>query len=94
MKKYLVSITYCQDIESVEVEANSAEEAEKIEQAEIEVVELGEALLRVADAGKKLLESGLTERAVVVLLHDYTGVSKTEIKVILNALPNLGDYTK
>jgi hypothetical protein len=53
MKKYLVSITYCQDIESVEVEANSAEEAEKIEQAEIEVVELGEALLRVADAGLK-----------------------------------------
>lgn len=65
------------------------------EEEVIEVTEMPEAILRVADAGEKLLASGLTQRAIVLLIQDHIGstfITKTQITEVLRAIPQLKKY--
>ena len=56
---------------------------------------LAEAVVRLGEAVKKLDASGMNRKAIVLLLHDATKVSKTEINAILDAIPRLrGWYCK
>jgi len=59
---------------------------------------LAKSVVQVAEASKKLLNSGLTKRAIIVLLHDGIGVSKInkkQIELVLDNLPRLkGWYIK
>jgi hypothetical protein len=56
---------------------------------------LADAIVRVSEGVAALNKSGLNQRAVVVLLHDYTGLPMTAIRRVLNALPELkGMYCK
>ena len=56
---------------------------------------LAKAIVDLSSAAVKLLGSGLTEDAIVVLLHDYTKLSRTDIRQVLRALPQLAAvYTK
>lgn len=64
-----------------------------------EPVELmAKSVVLVADGFKRFLNSGLSERALIVLLQDGIGpqnISKQQIKLVLQALPRLkGWYTK
>lgn len=67
---------------------------QKPESAEL----LAKSILQVAEGFEKVLKSGLTERALIVLLHDGIGqanISKGQIKLVLQALPRLkGWYLK
>lgn len=60
-----------------------------IEDAPLEVI--ASSIIKLADGIQKLNESGLTEKAVLLLLHDATGVNKKEIAKILKAAPLLAD---
>lgn len=46
---------------------------------------------KIADSILAMNESGLTQRAIVLLLHDATGVNKKEIVKILEAAPLLSE---
>ena len=60
-----------------------------------EVADLAEAILRVADAGEKLLNSKLSRRAIKVLIKDIDPrLSLGEIESVLEALPRLKGYVK
>lgn len=53
---------------------------------------LAKSVVQVAEASQKLLNSGLTKRAIVVLLQDGIGVSKInkhQIELVLDNLPRL-----
>lgn len=65
------------------------------EEEVIEVMEMPEAILRVADAGEKLLASGLTQRAIVLLIQDHIGsihITKKQVTDVLRAIPQLKKY--
>jgi len=59
---------------------------------------LAASITKVADGFAKLIQSGLNERAYIVLLHAYIGqanISKRQIELVLRALPRLkGWYLK
>lgn len=44
------------------------------------------------EIGKRLKACGLTERAVVLLLQDFTNVSQRDCKMVLHGLANLHFY--
>lgn len=68
-------------------------ELENDEQEPLSVVV--SAIHKVADGIDKINNSGLTEQAIVLLLHDATKVKKTDIKAILEAAPLLAErYTR
>lgn len=46
-------------------------------------------IIKISDGFAKLIESGLNERALVVLIKDHTGVAQYEIKKVLDCLPRL-----
>ena len=48
-------------------------------------------VIKLADGLTKMNDSGLTQRAIVLLLHDATGVNKKEIIKILEAAPLLAE---
>lgn len=50
---------------------------------------LAEAIVKIGEAADKLKASGLNEDAIVVLLHDKTGVPKKTIKAVLDGLRRL-----
>lgn len=53
---------------------------------------LAQSILQVAEGFNKVTNSSLTQRALVVLLHDAVGTSnitKGQIKLVLEALPRL-----
>lgn len=56
-----------------------------------DVVLVAQAILACAEAADRLLTSGLTLRALTVLLHDLTssGVTRTQIRDVLLTLPKL-----
>jgi hypothetical protein len=56
---------------------------------EVPVEVIAQAIVKVSEAAKKMREAGLKEEAIVLLLHDYTGVGKPHIRLILRALPQL-----
>lgn len=47
------------------------------------------AIRQIGDVGKRLQASGLNRNCTILLLHDATKVPKRDIKLILDALPNL-----
>lgn len=51
---------------------------------------LADQLGKLSNAAERLMETGLSERALVVLLQDYTGLGKRDIRLVLRALPRLG----
>jgi len=48
-------------------------------------------VIKLADGLTKMNDSGLTQRAIVLLLHDATGVNKKDIIKILGAAPLLAE---
>lgn len=48
-------------------------------------------IVKLADGIAAMNNSGLTDRAIIVLLHDSTGVNKKEIVKILKAAPLLAE---
>lgn len=48
-------------------------------------------VIKLADGLKKMNDSGLTQRAIVLLLHDATGVNKKDIVKILEVAPLLAE---
>lgn len=53
---------------------------------------LAKSIIQVSDAAQKLANSGLRQRAIVILLHDGIGVSKInkkQIELVLENLPRL-----
>lgn len=59
---------------------------------------LAQSIVQVAEGFEKVLSSPLTQRALVVLLHDGIGtakITKSQIKLVLDNLPRLkGWYVK
>jgi hypothetical protein len=55
---------------------------------------LASAIEDVADAARRLLGSRLSERAIVLLLHDHSGVPQKQIRAVLNSAANLRFYVK
>jgi hypothetical protein len=57
---------------------------------------LASAITEVQTAARKLLNSRLTERAIIMLIHDHCGerVGKREIKIVLESAANLGFYVR
>jgi hypothetical protein len=53
---------------------------------------LAEAIVNIGKAAAQLQGSGLNRRAIVVLLQDYTKLSKTDITTVLDALPRLAGW--
>lgn len=53
---------------------------------------LAEAIVRIGAGFQKLKQSGVNEKAIVLLLHDATGVGKPAIRQILDALPRLAGW--
>jgi len=51
---------------------------------------LAEAIRKIDKAVKTLVESGLNRKALVVLLHEETGVARRDINGVLDGLENLG----
>jgi hypothetical protein len=59
--------------------------------------DMSEAILRVAEAGEKLLQSGLTKKAIIILLHNKIGtqyITKRQIEYVLDAIPELKTYLR
>ena len=53
---------------------------------------LAQSIVQVANAATKLLNAGLTKRAIVVLLQDGIGtakINKSQIQLVLDNLPRL-----
>ncbi len=48
-------------------------------------------IVKLADGFQAMIDSGLTQRAIILLLHDATGVNKKEIVKILEAAPKLAE---
>jgi hypothetical protein len=57
-----------------------------------EVLPLTQAIMQISGSLEALLKSGLNRRAIIVLLHDETGVNKREITKIIDSLPKLKDW--
>ena len=60
----------------------------------VPAVVLANAIVSIDESMKKISKSGLTENAIVVLLHDSTKVARRDIIAVLHALDSLRkDYT-
>lgn len=51
--------------------------------------DMAEHIAKLSKLGKEFMNSRLKHRTVVLLLHDLTGISKTNIVNVLKALPDL-----
>lgn len=45
-----------------------------------------------SEMGKRLKACGLTERAVILLLQDHSGVGRDDCKRVMHSMANLGFY--
>jgi len=50
---------------------------------------LAEAIVNIGNAAKKLLASGINKRAIIILIQAETKLSQRDIKLVLDALPQL-----
>jgi hypothetical protein len=50
---------------------------------------LADAIAKVSEAMRKLSASGLNRKAIVTLVKDATGITKTDIEMILDAMIDL-----
>lgn len=55
---------------------------------------LAQAIIDVADAFQKLRSGRLTQRAVILLIKDSTGLTQRDIEAVLVACENLKRYVK
>lgn len=62
------------------------------EQTDNDYAKVAQAIQRVGELGKRLSASGLSRRAVLVLLHDATKVPIRDIKLVLDELEALADW--
>ena len=46
----------------------------------------------IAACAKKMMEAGLKEETLILLLHDHSKVAKRDIKAVLRSLQSLGYY--
>lgn len=56
---------------------------------------MAEAIVKISEAAKKLMNSGLSEKALIILLHHGIGasyISKRQIEYVLDALPDLKNW--
>lgn len=69
---------------------NEAEKPLKLVGEGAENIEIvADQVRKLADASEKMLKAGLTMKALTVLLHDDTKISKRDIEKVLLALPKL-----
>lgn len=52
------------------------------------------AIRDLAAVSEKIKQSGLTDRAVDLLLSDLTKMSRSDVRKVLNALPKLSQFVK
>lgn len=65
------------------------------EEAPIEKGVLAEAIIKISAAAEILRRSGLSEKAIIVLLADKTKIAKGTIEAVLNGLTDLRrEYTR
>ena len=50
---------------------------------------LAQSIKKISDSFKRMKAAGLSDRAIVVLLHDASGIGKPAIKCILAAMEDL-----
>lgn len=61
----------------------------------LEVEILQKHIVKISDSFAKALRGGLKLETIVLLVHDKTKISRTDIRAILTALPKLREtYTK
>lgn len=65
------------------------EEVEATLEAGVTITVIAESIVAIAEGAKKLTNSGLNQRAILVLLKDATGVPMTDIKKVLHGLESL-----
>lgn len=53
---------------------------------------IAEEIKKVSDSIKALKNGPLEERAIIVLLHDYTGLPKNVIKKVLSGAEDLAQF--
>jgi hypothetical protein len=46
---------------------------------------------KIAEASEMMLKGGLKKDTIILLLHDYTKISRGQIRQILDCLPKLGE---
>ena len=63
--------------------------ADQIKEAADKSAEIAATLHKIADAGTKLLSSGLTRDALILLLHRDSGVGMRDVACVLDAIPRL-----
>lgn len=64
----------------------------KTEEAPESTELLAKSIVQVAEGAQKMLNAGLTKRAIIVLLHDGIGTSKitkSQISLVLENIPRL-----
>jgi hypothetical protein len=70
----------------------------RVDQNPEEIIErpvLAKAIVDISHAMKKLLASGLNQRAIVCLVHDTCNVGKPDIRAVLESLESLSrNYCK
>lgn len=54
--------------------------------------EIAEKIKEIHTGVQKVLNSGLTERALILLINDASGVGKKDIKSVLDAMESISDY--
>ena len=59
------------------------------EQAPIAAEIIAKAIIDISEAMKRFSTSGLKRNAIVVLIHDRSGIGKRDIEVVLNNLEAL-----
>lgn len=67
--------------------------AEQIKAGAEASADIALALNRVADAGAQLMRSGLKRDAMLALLSRYSGVGIRDVAAVLDAIPQLRQYT-
>jgi len=68
----------------------SEEKDDKYYESLVDVI-LDDALQILSAHVRALKEIGLTEKTIIILLHHYTSIPKTQIKEVLDALDELAD---
>lgn len=69
--------------------SKSQQVIQKENETPVPVEIIAQSIKRIADGFQRMKKSGLSERAIVVLLHDASGVGKPAIKDVLYALGSL-----
>jgi len=50
---------------------------------------LAEAVIRIGENFERLQKSGINKNAIIILIHDYTKISKRDINLVLESLAKM-----